>query len=93
MGKGVLRVQSAAAVQHIADAGRRGASEGSPDVKFIIRLQIGTVNDTEQVMAVVLTVPVRLLPGNLKQLVRQAVVRRDAILMLQHGGHGQLIFF
>ena len=64
MGEGCRWVKSAAAHQHICGADRTGMMEGCSQVVLIIFLQKGTVNDTENVLAVIFPIRFDQISGN-----------------------------
>ena len=73
MEKMFLRLQSAAGQQGVGGADHGGISERRPDVEVIIFFQKGTVNDTEDVILIVVPVFIHKLGGDGFQLLRKAM--------------------
>ena len=73
MNEGFLRVQAAAGQQGVGGADHGGISERRPDVEVIIFFQKGTVNDTEDVILIVVPVFIHKLGGDGFQLLRKAM--------------------
>ncbi|WP_295757878.1 MULTISPECIES: hypothetical protein [Clostridia] len=87
-----FRFQAAAGQQGIGDADGGGIAERRTDVKFIILLQEGAVNDVEDVILVVGPVFVRQLCGDLLQLLREAVCAGDLKAAFQRRRHRVPVF-
>ena len=90
VGKISFRLQSAAGHQRIGDADGGGCLKLCFDVKFIIFLQKGIVNDIEKVLTMLVPVFSRQLVGHTLQLLGK-VPAADLIGALQHGRHRPLI--
>ena len=69
-----IHIEAASRLQDVAGADGSRSAEGHPYVDFIVLLKEGTVNDTEDVLLMILPVCARLTLGDLCQLEMQAVV-------------------
>ena len=85
-------VKAAAGQEHIRCADCGCVAKGHAYVEIIIVLQIRTVNDTEDVVLMLVPVFVRKLGGDLLQLVRKAVRAGDVIAIDKGGCYGLPVF-
>ena len=69
-----IHIEAASRLQGVADADGGRSAKGFPYVDFIVLLQEGTVNDTEDVLLMILPVCARLPLGDLRQLKMQTVI-------------------
>ena len=81
-----FRLQSAAGHQSVSDADGGGCLELHSDVKLIIFLQKGTVNDIEEVLLMLCPVFLSQFSGYLRELSGE-VITGNIIGALQHGLH------
>ena len=86
-----IHIKAAASLQDVAGADGSCSAEGFPYVDFIVLLKEGTVNDTEDVLLMILPVCARLPLGDLGQLKMQTVNSRNVIFLFKHGGDGGFI--
>ena len=69
-----IHIEAASRLQGVADADRGRSAKGFPYVDFIVLLQEGTVNDTEDVLLMILPIGTDLPLGDLRQLKMQTVI-------------------
>ena len=69
-----IHIKAAAGLQDVAGADGSRSAEGFLYVDFIVLLKEGTVNDTEDVLLMILPVCARLPLGDLGQLKMQTVI-------------------
>ena len=69
-----IHIEAASRLQGVADADGGRSAKGFPYVDFIVLLKEGTVNDTEDVLLMILPVGARLSLGDLCQLEMQAMI-------------------
>ena len=85
-----LRLQSAAQLKAIGDAGGGGLPEGRSDVEFIILRKEGIRNAVEDVLPVVMPIRECLLAGNLMDLLLEGHRRIRIEVRFQHFPNGLL---
>ena len=86
-----IHIEAASRLQGVADADGGRSAKGFPYVDFIVLLKERTVNDTEDVLLMILPVCTRLTLGDLGQLKMQTVNSRNIIFLFQHGSDGGFI--
>ena len=91
MFKLAIHIKATAGLQGVAGADGSRSAEGFPYVDFIVLLQEGTVNDTEDVLLMILPVGADLTLGDLSQLEVQAGGSGYVIFLFQHGSDGGFI--
>ena len=72
----------------VAGADGSRSAEGFPYVDFIVLLKEGTVNDTEDVLLMILPVCACLTLCDLRQLKMQTVIGWHIVFLFQHGSDG-----
>ena len=92
MGEGFLRLQPAAGQQSVCGADQGGVAEGRAHVEIIIIIQEGSVNDTEDVVLIVVPILIHKLGGDAFKLLRKTVFGAHIEATLQGGGHGVIVF-
>lgn len=85
-----LRLQSAAQLKAVGDAGGGGLPEGRSDVEFIILRKEGIRNAVEDVPPVIAPIRERLLAGNLMDLLLEGHRRIRIEVRFQHFPNGLL---
>ena len=86
-----IHIEATAGLQGVAGADGSRSAEGFPYVDFIVLLKEGTVNDTEDVLLMILPVCARLQLCDLRQLKMQTVVCGYIVFQFQHGSDGGFV--
>ena len=92
VGEGFLRLQPAAGQQGVGGADHGGVSEGRAHVEIIIIIQERPVNDTEDVVLIVVPILVHKLGGDAFKLFRKPMFSGNIEAALQGGGHSVIVF-
>ena len=92
VGEVFLRLQPAAGQQGVGGADHGGVSEGRAHVEVIIIIQERPVNDTEDVILIVVPVFIHKLGGDAFKLFRKPMFSGNIEAALQGGGHGVIVF-
>ncbi|MDD3228239.1 MAG: hypothetical protein PHE09_03380 [Oscillospiraceae bacterium] len=88
----VLRLHATAGHEGIGDADGGGVSELHSDIKLIITVQKGIVNDVENIVLVVVPVFIRKLRRDTLHLFGKAVLAGHTVIALQHCAYRVIVF-